>query len=165
MGFFSSRASSEPEALSSVPEKFDDVPELPEPLNTTIIAEGVTVIGSMKGEGIIQVEGTVEGEIHLNGRIVVAPTGKIKGPMEATAIHVAGGVEGNILAEEQLVLEKTGVIDGDITTASFIIEDGGWLNGRTTMSRRGKEPRDRSASDLLFGGNYKLDSEEQTAST
>ena len=33
-----------------------------------------------------------------------------------------------------LKLENTGVITGDLTTGSLIIEDGGCLNGRTTMA-------------------------------
>lgn len=133
------------------------------PLSTTVIAEGVKLTGDLQGNGVIHVEGTVEGQIKLMGRLIVAQTGAVKGPVEATVIQVAGSIEGNVSARDQLRLESTGVIDGDVTTASFVIEDGGCLNGRTSMEK----PADRGAAlfapakeALPFGPDYKMDEEE-----
>lgn len=138
-------------------EQYEDLPELPEPLNTTIIAEGITLTGNLEGDGVIQVEGTVKGEIKLRGQVIVTPTGVIKGPVDATVVQIAGNMEGNISASERLLLERTGIIDGDVATASFVIEDGGCLNGRTSMMKRerGITP-DPTATDgaLQFGSSY-----------
>ena len=60
-------------------------------------------------------------------------TGAIKGPITADVVRIAGTVEGNITALDHLQLERTGTINGDVTTVSFVIENGGRLNGRTTM--------------------------------
>ncbi len=164
MGLFGREAKPEltVEPIEEEPqERHVNVPELPKPLNTTIIAEGITLTGDLQGDGVIHVEGTIQGEVKLEGRIVVAPTGVIRGPVEATAIQVAGSIEGDILAHDQLRLERTGVIDGDITTASFVIEDGGCLNGRTSMVKRERDallcvtPEDA----LQFGPGYKLETE------
>jgi len=115
--------------------EFSDLPPLPEPPSTSVIAEGVTVSGKLKGEGIVQVKGIVEGEVDLKGMVDIAPCGTVKGPVAANAVHVSGLIEGNITAHDQVRLEKTGIISGDIKTASFVIEEGGWLNGRTTMEK------------------------------
>ena len=153
MGLFGREAKPEltVEPIEEEPqERHVNVPELPKPLNTTIIAEGITLTGDLQGDGVIHVEGTIQGEVKLEGRIVVAPTGVIRGPVEATAIQVAGSIEGDILAH-----------DGDITTASFVIEDGGCLNGRTSMVKRERDallcvtPEDA----LQFGPGYKLETE------
>ena len=48
-------------------------------------------------------------------------------------IRVAGQVEGNLVSRDHVQLERTGTISGDVTTVSFVIENGGRLNGRTTM--------------------------------
>ena len=53
--------------------------------------------------------------------------------MEADVIRVAGQVEGNLVSHDHVQLERTGTINGDVTTVSFVIENGGRLNGRTTM--------------------------------
>lgn len=111
----------------------NDIPELPEPRSNTVIAKDLLVTGTISGEGVVQIEGAVEGEIHLKGYVIVTSTGKVKGPVEADVIRVAGQVEGNVNSHDHVQLERTGTISGDVTTVSFVIENGGRLNGRTTM--------------------------------
>ncbi len=110
-----------------------DIPELPEPRSNTVIAKDLVVTGKLSGEGVVQIEGTVEGEVNLKGYVIVTATGKVKGPVEADVIRVAGQVEGNLISHDHVQLERTGTINGDVTTVSFVIENGGRLNGRTTM--------------------------------
>ena len=111
----------------------EDIPELPEPRSNTVIAKDLIVTGQLRGEGVVQIEGTVEGEVNLKGYVIVTPTGRVKGPVEADVIRVAGQVEGNLVSHDHVQLERTGTINGDVTTVSFVIENGGRLNGRTTM--------------------------------
>ena len=110
-----------------------DLPELPDPRNNTVIAKDVLVTGKISGEGVVQIEGTVEGEVSLKGYVIITPTGKVKGPVEADVIRIAGQLEGNVVSHDHVQLERTGTINGDVTTVSFVIENGGRLNGRTTM--------------------------------
>ena len=110
-----------------------DIPELPEPRSSTVIAKDLLVTGKLSGEGVVQIEGTVEGEVSLKGYVIVTATGRVKGPVEADVIRIAGQVEGNLVSHDHVQLERTGTINGDVTTVSFVIENGGRLNGRTTM--------------------------------
>lgn len=124
-----------------VEEEQEEMPQLPEPHTNTVIAKDLTVTGTLRGDGVVQIEGRIEGEVSLKGYVIVSPTGVIKGPVEADVIRIAGSVEGNIIAHDHLRLEKTGSVEGDVVTASFVIEDGGWLNGRTTMERSAEGPQ------------------------
>lgn len=133
MGLFGRQVKEESEELVTAQTQYDDLPTLPEPPTSTVVAVGTTVTGALQGEGIIQVEGTVEGEISLNGAVIVAPTGLIKGPVTADVVRIAGRVVGVVTAREHLFLEKTGSLEGDITTVSLVVEDGGRLNGNSTM--------------------------------
>lgn len=110
-----------------------DIPDLPEPRSNTVIAQDVLITGRLSGEGVVQIEGAVEGEVSLKGYVIVTPTGSVKGPVEADVIRVAGHVEGNLTSRDHVQLERTGTINGDVATVSFVIENGGRLNGRTTM--------------------------------
>ena len=114
-------------------DQFNDIPELPEPRTDTTIAKDITVSGNLHGEGVVQIEGTFEGEIKLKGYVIVTVSGIIRGPIEADVIRIAGTVEGNIMALDHLQLERTGTIVGDVSSVSFVIENGGRLNGRSTM--------------------------------
>lgn len=136
MGFFGrqSKAEEEEEAMAvSAQEQYDDLPSLPEPPSSTVVAVGATMTGTLQGEGIIQVEGTVEGEVDLKGAVVVASGGLVKGPVSADVVRIAGRIEGTVTAREHLFLEKTGSLEGDVTTASLVVEDGGRFNGRCAM--------------------------------
>lgn len=168
MGFFGGSSKTvvtnvEPDPQESK-ERFDDLPALPKPLDTTVIAKGITITGHLQGEGLIQVEGTVEGEIDLQGSVSIMPTGIVKGPIDALAVRIAGTIEGNVTAHDRLRLEKTGVIDGDITTASLVIEAGGVLNGRTTMEKPNRKPAPEVVlkDELQFGPDYQAASEAST---
>lgn len=132
MGLFGKPARlDEEEAI--LQDQYEDLPTLPEPPKSTVIAVGATISGTLRGEGIIQVEGTVEGEIDLKGAVIVAPTGLIKGPVTADVVRLAGRIEGTVNARERLLLQRTGSLEGDMTTPALEVEDGGRLNGRSTM--------------------------------
>ena len=167
MGLFGSRAKPESaleqQTLPSLEEQYEDIPSLPTPRTSTVIAEGVTMAGKLYGEGVIQVEGAVEGEIDLRGAVIVTTTGRVHGPTSPDVIHLAGSVEGSVVARDHLRLEKTGTLEGDAETVSLVVEDGGRLNGRTTMVKQDGTPKPRPKEDLQFGPNYKAEEEEEGA--
>ena len=134
-------------------EQYDELPSLPTPLSSTVIATGVTMSGTLRGEGVIQVEGIVEGEIDLKGAVIVTPTGHIKGPVAADTVHIAGCIMGDVMARDHMRLEKTGSLEGDVTTVSLVVEDGGHLNGRSNMLKGEKAPG-APANNLNFGTNH-----------
>ncbi len=137
MGLFGKQARVEEEDVLETVSTQDDLPTLPEPPSSTVVAVGATIIGTMKGEGIIQVEGNVEGEIDLKGAVIVTPSGLIKGPVTADVIRVAGRIEGEVNARDHLFIERTGSLQGNFTTVSLVVEDGGRLNGTASMPEKG----------------------------
>lgn len=127
-------------------EFFDEVASLPAPQNNTVIAKGVTISGVLQGEGSVQIEGNIEGEILVQGSVFVTTTGKVHGPIEADTVRIAGHVVGNITANNHLRLEHTGHIEGDIAPAALLIEDGGRLDGRSAMLSRPIETKKPSSA-------------------
>lgn len=165
MGLFG--AQPKPEPVTTTPfeeEPFDELPPLPKANNNTIIAQGITFTGVIRGEGNVQIEGRLEGEIDLNGGVTIASSGEVKGPISADAVRVAGSVDGSITARDHLCLERTGAIHGDVATASLIVENGR-LDGSSTMLPsaqpvRSREP-DISVQDLQFGPDFELEGQEE----
>lgn len=165
MGFFSSASKTEIKVEAQPllpPEEELELSSLPKPRASTVITEGIILTGRLCGEGSLQIEGAVEGEIELEGSVSISATGRVKGPITAGIVRVAGKAEGNIIAREHLRLEKTGQILGDVSSASLVVEDGGQLNGRSTMLDAPPEPVPAGvpADDLKFGPGYKLDEDE-----
>jgi cytoskeletal protein CcmA (bactofilin family) len=141
-------------------EEFEELPSFPKPRTNTVIAKGVTLTGSLQGQGVVEVEGTVEGELNLEGSVIVTPTGLVTGPVTADVIRIAGHIVGGVTARDHLRLEKTGSIEGDVSTASLVVEDGGRLNGRATMIKSAPEPFISTnvppVEDLKFGPNFRV---------
>ena len=145
MGLFGGPTKQEP--ISSAPfegdtyeEPFDSLPTLPKAHSNTIVAKGVTFAGIIRGEGAVQIEGRVEGEIDLKGSVTVTTTGTVQGPITADTVRIAGEVQGSITAREHLCLERTGGVHGDISTASLVVENG-HLDGSSTMLTPPERPQ------------------------
>ena len=87
----------------------------------------------------------------------------VKGPINADVVRVAGKVEGNVSAREHMRLEQTGTLIGDVATASLVVEDGGCLNGRSTMTKAPDPEAElqdvQPVGDLQFGPDYPMEGE------
>ena len=161
MGFFNSPKVEQQLPVALEGDKPQESLPPPQKVSSTLITQGVTIKGTVEGEGVVQVEGEVEGEFHMVGAVIVADTGLVRGPISADVVRVAGKVEGNVTAREHMRLEQTGTLIGDVATASLVVEDGGRLNGRSTMTNSpdpDPELRDvRPVDDLQFGPDYPME--------
>ena len=165
MGFFSTpKTETQYPAVVEGGEKPQETLPPPQKVSSTLITQGVSIKGTIAGEGVVQVEGVVEGEFHMTGAVIVADTGFVRGPISADVVRVAGKVEGDITAREHMRLEQTGTLIGDVATASLVVEDGGCLNGRSTMIKApapDPELQDvRPVGELQFGPDYPMEGEE-----
>ncbi len=165
MGFFGMQKVDSPADVPALPNEEPVSPPAPARAGSTVIAQGITFTGTLRGEGVIQVEGVVEGEFDLTGAVIVAESGLIRGPVAADVVRVAGRVEGNVHAREHMRLESSGSLDGDVTTASLVVEDGGILNGRCTTIKPqpALEPELNGVhrpGELQFGPEFELDEEK-----
>lgn len=163
MGFFNSPKIDQQLPIALEGEKPQESLPPPQKVSSTLITQGITVKGIVGGEGVVQVEGVVEGEFHMVGAVIVSETGVVRGPISADVVRVAGKVEGNVTAREHMRLEQTGTLIGDVSTASLVVEDGGCLNGRSTMIKApalDPELQDvRPVEDLQFGPDYSMEDE------
>ncbi len=103
---------------------------------TSVLGAGIIWKGSIKGKGGVRVEGTFEGEINLNGLLVVGETGRITCEnVQANTVIVAGAIKGNITAEK-LEIRSTGHVWGDVKIVAFSTEEGAFLRGNITMEEQ-----------------------------
>lgn len=159
MGFFGMQKVEPQVEVPALPKEEPVSAPAPARAGSTIIAQGITFTGTLRGEGVIQVEGVVEGEFDMTGAVIVAESGLIQGPVTADVVRVAGRVQGNVNAREHMRLESSGSLEGDVTTASLVVEDGGILNGRcTTVKPQPALESDVGGPDeLQFGPEFELE--------
>mgnify|MGYP001086580307 CR=1 FL=1 len=100
---------------------------------TSVLGSGIIWKGKLTGKGGVRIEGTFEGEIAIQGLVVVGETGKVNCEnVRANNVIIAGGVNGGITAEK-LEIRKTGRVWGNVTVSAFSTEEGGFLRGQITM--------------------------------
>lgn len=99
----------------------------------TIIAVGTTVAGDISSEGVVKVEGTVEGTVRAGTQLLIAAGALIRGDIFAAEVVAGGEVHGGIHAGERVEIQAGALVAGDIRTQRLHIADGGRVNGQITM--------------------------------
>jgi len=107
-----------------------------EPDNTTInlISAGTDIFGDVKSSGDIRIDGTLTGNLNTKGKVVIGPTGKVKGEVICKNSEVSGVIEGRIIVGQLLNLKASSKINGDIITSKLSIEPGALFTGNCKMS-------------------------------
>ena len=106
----------------------------------TVIAEGLKIEGRVTAEGLVEVNGQIEGEIHCTS-LLVSHKGQIVGTIQAERVVVDGTVEGPIEGGS-VVLKSRARVVGDIHHQSLAIERGAFFDGRSARLRgNGKTPK------------------------
>lgn len=127
--FLDPEADQESELERNAASKKAKTPYLPEPSKgaphngpeKTVIAEGVSVIGSITSSGDVDIFGSVKGNITTAGSILLA--GSVEGDIAAKEINFAKAVlKGNATASEVVILEDGSNVQGDITSSDFILD-------------------------------------------
>ena len=99
------------------------------------IGLGAKASGKLIFEGPTTIEGEVEGEILVHGDLTIGEHASIKGKVVATNVQVLGKVKADIQADKKIDIQPPGIVIGDIITESFVVGDGGILEGHCSMKR------------------------------
>jgi cytoskeletal protein CcmA (bactofilin family) len=100
---------------------------------TSVMGQGINWQGKISGKGGVRIEGIFEGDIAIQGLLVVGETGKVTCPnVRANKVIVAGAVHGGITADK-LEIRSTGRVYGNVIVSAFSTEEGAFLRGQVTM--------------------------------
>ena len=106
----------------------------------TVIGNGLKILGNVTAEGLVEVNGQIEGDLHCTS-LIVSPKAQIVGSITAERVVVAGRVEGPIQGGD-VVLRSQAHVVGDIHHQSLTIEKGAYFDGRAKQEHgaNGREP-------------------------
>ena len=99
-----------------------------------LISNGTDITGDIKSTGDIRIDGTLSGNLSTKGKVVIGPTGKVKGEIQCKNSEVSGSIEGKIGVNQLLILKASSKILGDIATSKLSIEPGAFFSGNCKMS-------------------------------
>ena len=100
---------------------------------TNVLASGIEIIGSIRFQNDMHIDGNVDGKIESeSGKVTIGDCANIKGDINAGEVHVYGNVSGNVHSEKCRVGSKA-VVNGDITTRVLSMDEGAKLSGRAEI--------------------------------
>lgn len=115
------------EFISSEEEMVDD--EEPE----TTLGEEVSVKGTLSFQKTLRVNGSFEGDLISEGKLIVGPKGIVKANITLREAYISGKVEGDICVKERLVLRGRAEVRGNITAPLLSVDEGVTLMGQLNV--------------------------------
>lgn len=100
----------------------------------TVLGANSTLRGDLKSQANVRLDGTFEGNLEIEGNVLVGETGKVTADINAKNVVIAGAVRGNVSGNKVQLL-RTSRVWGDISAAAITTEEGAFIDGKITMIR------------------------------
>lgn len=99
----------------------------------SIVAPDLTITGDLSAEGVIKVEGRIQGTVRSGHQVLVSPGAVVEGDVETREAIIGGVVRGDIRGTDRVELQTSCEVHGNIRTARLLIHEGGVVNGEVQM--------------------------------
>ena len=99
----------------------------------TIIGENTKVTGDIQSNGILHIDGTVEGDISCD-ELVIGVKGTVLGTVSVQSMHLYGSLQGKAVVDS-LFIAKTARLVGDATHNTIAIEPGAYIDGHCVREK------------------------------
>ncbi len=100
-----------------------------------IVPQGVVIEGAMSSGSDTQIGGRVDGDVRVEARLALEPSGVITGKVRAGSCVIRGKVHGDLESQQDLTVGETGVINAD-AIAGKDLTIAGEVNGNVKCGGR-----------------------------
>ncbi len=94
----------------------------------SIISPDLKIVGHLKSNGAIQIDGTIEGDIDVP-LLTVGEQGEVDGSTVAETVRIFGTVSGRVQAKT-VRLAESAKVTADITHETLAIQAGAYFEGK-----------------------------------
>lgn len=120
-------------APSPAPAEPEPIPQPPVEHSGSFIGPAVRLVGALRSEHELTVQGRIEGPVVGNGQVLVERGGVVEGDIRAAAIRVCGRTRGALVGTTQIVLEATADHGGSLQTPSLAVDAGATVDGEVKV--------------------------------
>ena len=103
-------------------------------MERNVIAKNTIIVGDIKADGDFRIDGTLEGNLTIKGKVIIGVTGSVKGNIIAAVADIEGENSGSLKVEKTLTLKSTAKISGDVVVGKLSIEPGADFNATCIMT-------------------------------
>jgi cytoskeletal protein CcmA (bactofilin family) len=118
-------------------------------MERNVIAKNTSITGEIISEGDFRVDGSLEGTLKTNGKVIIGVDGLVKGKVESANADIEGRFSGELVVHETLSIKGTSNITGDILIGKLSVEPGAIFNATCAMKGAVKELNQHEQQRLL----------------
>src|SRR5262245_24691907 len=135
--------------LSAAPAPPPPAPTIP--TDTTVVARGDRLEGTLKVNQTLRIAGTMEGKVEAT-TVYLEEGSTVKADITADEVVIAGEYTGKLVCRQRLEMRATGQVSGTIETLRLMLHEGASIDGELHMVKPAKpEPAARSGSTVRGG--------------
>ena len=124
-------------------------PIKPKTMERNVVAKNTSITGDIISEGNFRIDGTLEGTLKTNGRVIIGVDGMINGKVESDNADIEGKFSGELIVHETLSIKGTASISGDVIVGKLSVEPGATFNASCAMKGAVKELNKHEQQKLL----------------
>ena len=100
---------------------------------TGLLARHCAMQGTLAFDGVMQIDGRMDGEIVTNGTLIIGEHGEVNAEIRAVMVICGGKLDGVVIAKERVQLLASSIVTGTVNTPMLIIEEGAQFTGQCQM--------------------------------
>lgn len=85
-----------------------------------LLPEGCIIEGSLKSASDTEIAGRVQGDVTVQGRLLLGASGVIAGNVRAASCLIEGKVEGKVECSDDVELSRTGRLNADVSAGKRV---------------------------------------------
>jgi len=100
------------------------------------IGRDVTIEGTIRGATNLEIWGSFEGELEIEGLVWLRPGSKFAGDLTATDLVVEGELRGTVRATSKVDMRASCRVKADVTATRVAAAEGSHIEGRITVAEQ-----------------------------
>lgn len=105
----------------------------------SIIGRDVQIEGTIRGATNLEIWGSFEGEMEIEGLVWLRPGSRFAGELVTTDLVIEGELRGTVRADRKVDMRATCRVEADVTATRVAAAEGSHIEGRITVSDQASE--------------------------
>ena len=107
------------------------------PGEKTSISSSTSIIGNIKAEEHLIINGTIKGNIEIRAyNLFIGPNGSVEGEVNAQNVRIRGHMKGKIEAQGKVEITAEAYFSGNIKSKSISVEKGAYFDALVDLGRK-----------------------------
>ena len=116
-------------------------------MDRSIIAKNTVITGEIRSDGDFRIDGTLEGSLITEGRVIIGSEGFVKGNIEAANADIEGKIFGKLIVSKTLAIKAIANISGEVIVGKLSVEPGAVFNATCAMRTSAPKPEKFSTNE------------------